>query len=155
MNDLKLDGSKGITLIELLVTVAVLTIVLTVAVPSFLAVIENTKEKTTINNLTAAINLARSEAIKQRAEVVICVKDNSGSECSDSQNWNDGYIILSENGLIRSVDGSALAIEAGFSGLTFQRSGVLKESRSCFGIKEKAVWVSKVGAVSIANEACI
>lgn len=60
-----MQNSKGFTLIELLITIAVLAIILAFAVPSFVNLIENSRVTTQSNTLLGAINLARSEAVKQ------------------------------------------------------------------------------------------
>ncbi|MCK0165004.1 GspH/FimT family pseudopilin [Marinobacter sp. S6332] len=57
--------NSGFTLIELLVTIAVLAIMMALAAPSFVNMIENSRVTTQANTLLAAVNLARSEAVKQ------------------------------------------------------------------------------------------
>ena len=62
---------NGFTLIELMVTVAVLAIIIAFAVPSFVNLVENSRVTTQANTLLAAMNLARSEAIKQGVPVSV------------------------------------------------------------------------------------
>lgn len=62
---------RGFTLIELMVTVSVLAIVLAVAAPSFSEFVAGQKVKTAANDLTTALILARSEAIKRNADIVV------------------------------------------------------------------------------------
>lgn len=57
--------NSGFTLIELLVTIAILAIILAFAAPSFVNLIENSRVSTQANTLLTAVNLARSEAVKQ------------------------------------------------------------------------------------------
>ncbi len=57
--------NNGFTLIELLVTIAILAIILAFAAPSFVNLIENSRVSTQANTLLTAVNLARSEAVKQ------------------------------------------------------------------------------------------
>lgn len=63
--------NSGFTLIELLVTIAILAIILAFAAPSFVNLIENSRVSTQANTLLAAVNLARSEAVKQGAPMSI------------------------------------------------------------------------------------
>ena len=64
-----MNANNGFTLIELMVTVAVLAIVLSLGVPSYRALIINNRLTAQANALVASINLARSEAIKRGVRV--------------------------------------------------------------------------------------
>lgn len=60
-----MEKRRGFTLIELLVTIVVLAVLLTLAAPSFRDVIQNNRVTAQANELVSALNLARSEAVKQ------------------------------------------------------------------------------------------
>lgn len=62
---------KGFTLIELMVTLVVAAILLTVAVPSFQRVSANNALKSTAHDLAATINTARMQSMSTRSEIVI------------------------------------------------------------------------------------
>lgn len=84
---------RGFTLIELLITILVLAIVMTIAIPSFNAVIQNNLTIATSNDMMIALNYARSEAIKRGANVSICpTADQTFSSCGS--NWNQGWIVF-------------------------------------------------------------
>jgi type IV fimbrial biogenesis protein FimT len=72
---------SGFTLIELMVTVAVLAIVLTVAVPSFANLVNSNRLNAQANQLLAAIEYAKTEAVKSNANVTFC-HSADGSTCS-------------------------------------------------------------------------
>lgn len=61
---MSLRRQNGFTLVELMVTVAVLAILSTIAYPSFQSTIRSNRVATTTNELIASLALARSEAIK-------------------------------------------------------------------------------------------
>ncbi len=61
--------ARGFTLIELMVTLTVAAILLAIAVPSFTYLTVSSKLTTTANDLVAALNVARSEAIKRNTVV--------------------------------------------------------------------------------------
>lgn len=63
--------SAGFTLIELMVTVAVVSILAMVAVPSFVAYQRNSELTSAANSLLAAVNTARSEAMKRNLKVLV------------------------------------------------------------------------------------
>src|SRR4030067_1077024 len=84
----------GFTLIELMVTLAVGAILLSVAVPSFSTMIMNNRLITQTNDFVTALNIARSEAIKRSGRVTMC-KSNDNTACDISATgWVQGWIIF-------------------------------------------------------------
>lgn len=69
--------SLGFTLIELLVTIAVAAILLGLAIPNFQSFFINNRLVTGANDFVAALNTARSEAI--RRGVVVSLRKNSAT----------------------------------------------------------------------------
>lgn len=88
-------GSPGFTLIELIITLVVATVLLTVAVPSFQATIRNNRLVTQANDLVVALNTARSEAIKRGMPVTVC-KSSDQSTCTPAAQWEAGWIVFSD-----------------------------------------------------------
>ena len=56
---------RGVTLLELMVTIAVAAIIVTIGIPSFQALIGRIRLSGKADDLVSAIMLTRSEAIKQ------------------------------------------------------------------------------------------
>lgn len=87
---------QGFTLLELIITIALLAILMGIAVPSFRAAIQNNRMTTQANDLVTAFQLARSEAIKRGRPVSICASDTSGGEdepeCGDD--WTQGWMVF-------------------------------------------------------------
>lgn len=67
--------SKGFTLIELMLTIMVLSIGLMVAVPSFISTIERNRVASNANLLVGALNYGRVEATKQGRQINVGVID--------------------------------------------------------------------------------
>ena len=86
------SSPKGFTLIELMVTVAVLMTLLMVAVPSLDDNTLGKKLSSYANNLAASAYFARSEAIKRNALITLCVSSD-GTSCAASGGWQQGWIV--------------------------------------------------------------
>ena len=66
----------GITLLELMFAVTILAIVLGIGVPSFVNIVASNRMAALNNDVISAIHRARSEAVKQRTNTVMCPSDN-------------------------------------------------------------------------------
>ncbi len=62
---------RGFTLVELMITLAILAIIVSATAPSFTRMIEDNRVTTQANTLLSSITLARFEAIKRGANVTI------------------------------------------------------------------------------------
>ncbi len=86
----------GFSLIELLVTLAVMAISLALVTPSFSELIKNNKVTNTSNKLVRALQLARSEAAKRNARTAIC-RSKDQAQCKTGSGWTDGWIVFVED----------------------------------------------------------
>lgn len=75
--------ARGFTLVELMVTIAVASVLVVIAVPSFRNLTVSNALTTASNDLVGALNLARIEAIKRNASVQFC-SDLAASNTSDA-----------------------------------------------------------------------
>ncbi|HHI93919.1 MAG TPA: prepilin-type N-terminal cleavage/methylation domain-containing protein [Gammaproteobacteria bacterium] len=91
-------GEAGFTLLELIITMAIAAILLTMAVPSFQTTIANNRLATQTNNLVTDINIARSEAVKRGTDVVLCSSADPNAAaptCIGNGNaWTSGWIVF-------------------------------------------------------------
>lgn len=94
---------SGFTLIELMVTVVVVSILSALAVPSMRTFIQNSRITTQANEFIADLNFARSEAIKRAANVTVCKSDNptdATPTCSVAgTNWGVGRIVFVDSAI--------------------------------------------------------
>ena len=70
----------GFTVLELLTTLAVVTILATSAVPNFTTMILHNRAAATVNGLHTSLNYARHAAIVRNSYVVMC-KSDDGVSC--------------------------------------------------------------------------
>lgn len=87
------NNKQGFTLIELIISIAILSIALSIAVPSFTQLINQNKVASQADELLSSFAVARAEAIKENQVVTICKSSNQTS-CTSSDDWIDGWIVF-------------------------------------------------------------
>ncbi len=83
-------GGLGFTLVELLVTLVVGAILLTIAIPCYAFLVNSSRLAAATNELVTALQLARSEAIDGGVRVTVCKTSNAMAEppvCDSTANW--------------------------------------------------------------------
>jgi type IV fimbrial biogenesis protein FimT len=91
--------TRGFTLIELMVTVTVLAILLSIGIPSFSDVIRNNRTAAATNSLVTSLNFARSEALKRGMPVTVCPANDAvnPTDCDgNSTGWDKGWLVFSD-----------------------------------------------------------
>jgi len=84
---------SGFTLVEMLVAMAILVVVTSLAVPSMTELIESNRTNSITQSLYASLVSARSEAVSRNQNVVIC-KSSNGIFCTTANAWEQGWLIF-------------------------------------------------------------
>jgi type IV fimbrial biogenesis protein FimT len=163
-------------MIELMLTITVMSILLAVAIPSFLDTVRRNRLVAQNNEFVSSLNLARSEALKRSGSVSVCASVDQAT-CSGDTNWSTGWIVFNDpnaNGTLEVADGvNALmqtvgaappefTMNATRSFVRFGASGTAPSGienfdlvrTGCVGMYARRINVSMVGRVSTTTVAC-
>lgn len=83
----------GFTLLDLMTTIVVLGILLTVGVPTFASIVRNNRISASTNELVVSLTYARSEAMKRGDIVTVCSSVDQAA-CAGSNDWANGWIVF-------------------------------------------------------------
>jgi type IV fimbrial biogenesis protein FimT len=80
-----MNANKGFTLIELLIVVAIISMTMAIGLPSFQSIIASSRLTSAANAMVSALQLARTEALRQQKSVVVRKKNTK---------WEDGWNVF-------------------------------------------------------------
>jgi len=86
-------NNQGFTLFELLITMLLIALISSLAVPSLAASLARQRQSVEINALFHAIHLARKESIMRRKVVSLC-PSLDGRKCTSSRDWSTGWLMF-------------------------------------------------------------
>ncbi|MDH3872280.1 MAG: GspH/FimT family pseudopilin [Gammaproteobacteria bacterium] len=165
-----MNKETGFTVIELMVTLAVALVLVTMAVPAFNTFMQNNRITAQANDLLTAINASRDEALKRRATVTIC-SSSDGSSCTG--NWHDGWIVFTDDNADSVVNGTdqvlrvwgaltgGATLSSAQTSLRYDGIGLVNSSTTfqlripgCKGNLARDISVSVTGQPSVTHSAC-
>jgi type IV fimbrial biogenesis protein FimT len=94
---------SAFTLLEVLITVAIISVLALVAFPSFTSYSQNSAMVANTSALLGSLKLARSEAITRGNRVSICASED-GSSCSSNDRWEDGWVMWVDASSDNTID---------------------------------------------------
>ena len=101
-------SQQGFTLADLITTMMVAGIAVTVAVPSFDTMVNNNRRQVAVNEFVSTLHAARSEAITRNMRVTVCASE-SGDAC-EAVAWNQGWIAFADANADQAVDAGEIVL---------------------------------------------
>lgn len=175
-----MEHERGLTLVELVITVVIIGIVLAVGVPNFTSLVRSNAATSSANEFVAALNTARSEATLRNGGVTLCASDNPQSAnpgCSgDSGGWANGWVAWADEdddgtlddddevirvweglsndlGLTES-NGNAQVAFGSRGGASADMDFTLEPTGTCSAEASRTINVSLVGRVEVKRGTC-
>lgn len=136
-------NQSGVTLLELLITLAILSIIAAFAVPSLNSLVTRSAHQSNQMDLLGIINLARTTAIMESTNVTLCPLDENG-KCS--KDWSLDLVAFRDPKRARQLVDSSQVIRV----LQTKNNGKLKGNagiRSYFGFRPSGAAREAIGNI--------
>jgi type IV fimbrial biogenesis protein FimT len=100
--------ASGFTIIELMITIAVASVLLGLAVPAFTDMVRNTRIANQANAIVGALNYARAETTVRGMPISICAANNAGGNtcvaaATNATSWQNGWVIFTDRSGVAGV----------------------------------------------------
>ena len=89
----KLHRARGFTLLELVVSIAILAVMVGIAAPSMQTLVSGNRVEAVAQSMYSSLMSARSEAVARNQSVFIC-KSADGTNCVTSNYWEQGWLVF-------------------------------------------------------------
>ena len=83
----------GYSLLELLMTIAIAAVILTLGLPAFASLKARNAQRVEVNALFHAVHLARKSSIMRRQVVSLCPTVD-GASCNPGRDWSGGFLVF-------------------------------------------------------------
>ena len=119
--------SSGFSLVELMITIAVLAVIIAISAPSFTGLFNGNRLTSAANELVASLQMAKSEALRRNAEIIVC-RSEDGINCAGAGQW-DAWITVDPDDEVLRQDRVKAPVEltADVHTISFRGNGVARE----------------------------
>jgi type IV fimbrial biogenesis protein FimT len=155
---------SGFTLVELMVTIAVVMVLTVLAVPSFQSFLMGRRVEAGADTLVSDFRYARSEAVKRTNKVTICASSN-GTACTGvGALWKSGWIVFVDENGNGAVDAGdvVLRVQEALPGIASiaaaDNSSAPKFVFEATGWSQSATqtfWVKPTGSATVPRLVCV
>jgi len=121
---------SGLTILELLGTVALASILFSVAIPSFTWMIRTNRLAAATNDLVGMLHFSRMEAVTRGRKVTLC-KSADGIQCASEGGFQQGWLVfVDENGNASHEAGEEILrhISLQDMGMTLQGNATVRDA---------------------------
>lgn len=160
-------SSQGFTLYELIVTLAVASVIISFGVPGFQSYVQSSRTVTHTNDLITSLNLGRSEATRRGSPIDLCASTDAAT-CSGNNDWSTGWIARTAAGEVLRTwparSGGPGVLTANVSSIRFQARGSLAAGAApqltlqlphCQKDGRRVVTVNVAGRIAVDRVACL
>lgn len=102
----------GVTLVELIMVVAILSVLASIAYPSLSDLRQSGATRSARSELTVAISQARSSAIMQQRQVIVCPSADQLA-CNRDLEWQHGWLVFVDENRNRERDEEEALVAVG------------------------------------------
>ncbi len=89
-------SQRGLTLPELMITLTVMAILVSLSAPSVRGLISDRQVVNAAQVLHTSLMMARSEAVKRATTISLCKSDDGSSCDNDLDDWRSGWLIFAD-----------------------------------------------------------
>lgn len=156
------NTTNGFTLVELMVTVAVLVVLMSIGIPSFQTIFGQNRAAASANEILASLQFARSEAVRLGTAVQLCPSTDAAT-CTGGSDWTGGWIVHIDNEVRRIGPALHSSVSAsGADSLTYGSAGQIEGARAPFALSvatgagiHRCILVDASGRAQIDRGECV
>lgn len=100
----------GVTLVELAIVLIVLSVMAAIAIPNMQGFLREARLSSQTDMLASSLQLARTEAVRQRQDITVCPLNNpaTATACStDVADWANGWAVMASGTILQRITGRA------------------------------------------------